>query len=169
MISVASIAHTAGNVDPADLNFEKCKYNARTAYGASKSANILSAKSLADRLAAADSKVLSVSLHLGLIKTPLWKHNKRFVNWMADKLLMDKDVPLGAVTSIYAALAPRDALPPGAYLADCAVSSGNNPRNKALNKQCTNEDKTVRNALCSSTEKLIKGARFKLPASLFSK
>lgn len=161
VINVASSAHAMGGVDPTDLNFATRKYKPWTAYGASKAANILFAKGLADRLASADSQVLSVSLHPGVIATPLWRHGNRLLTWLLHKIIIDKDVSQGAATSIYAAFAPRDALPPGSYLADCAVATPN--------EACIDADKTSRAALWSSSEALLEAAGCKLPAGLFGK
>ena len=84
VVTVASTAHTMGSVESADLNFVERKYTPWGAYGQSKAANILFAKGLADLLEEAGSNVLSVSLHPGVIRTPLWRHN----NWLLTKLLL---------------------------------------------------------------------------------
>ena len=157
VVTVASSAHTMGAVDTADLSFAGArKYTPWGAYGQSKAANILFAKGLADELAAAGSKIQSLSLHPGVIGTPLWRHGNRAVTWMLHKVILDKDVPQGASTSLYAALAPD--LPAGAYLSDNAVA--------APNAACADEGGKLRKALWALSETLVAEAGLALPASL---
>ena len=156
VVTVASTAHTMGSVESADLNFVQRKYTPWGAYGQSKAANILFAKGLADLLEEAGSNVLSVSLHPGVIRTPLWRHN----NWLLTKLFLrfitDKDVPQGASTSLYACLA--EGIPAGSYLSDCAVATPN--------EACEDRDGALRNALWAQSEKLVAEAGLALPERL---
>ena len=130
VVTLASTAHTFGAIDLDDLHYGKGRtYAPWAAYGQSKLANILFAKGLANRLKAdghAD-KVTSVSLHPGVIRTNLWKETPvkiGIVAWLSDRLIMDKSIPQGAATTIWAALAPNvDSLPQGSYLSDCAVAT----------------------------------------------
>lgn len=72
IVVLASVAHKFGKIDTSDLHYRKGRaYNPWGAYGQSKLANILFAKSLADKLPA--SKVNAVSVHPGVIKTNLYK------------------------------------------------------------------------------------------------
>jgi len=162
VVTVASTAHTMGSVDTADLNFATGgdrKYSPWGAYGQSKAANILFAKGLADQLKEAGSNVLSVSLHPGVIGTPLWRHN----NWLLTKLFLrfitNKDVPQGASTSIYACLA--DGLPAGSYLSDCGVATPN--------EACEDGDGSLRKALWAQSEKLVAEAGLVLPERLLER
>ena len=156
VVTVASTAHTMGSVDSADLNFAERKYTPWGAYGQSKAANILFAKGLADLLEEAGSNVLSVSLHPGVIGTPLWRHN----NWLLTKLFLrfitNKDVPQGASTSLYACLA--EGIPAGSYLSDCAVATPN--------EACEDRDGALRKALWAQSEKLVTEAGLALPERL---
>ena len=156
VVTVASTAHTMGSVESADLNFVERKYTPWGAYGQSKAANILFAKGLADLLEEAGSSVLSVSLHPGVIRTPLWRHN----NWLLTKLFLrfitDKDVPQGASTSLYACLA--EGIPAGSYLSDCAVATPN--------AACEDRDGALRKALWAQSEKLVAEAGLALPERL---
>lgn len=156
VVTVASTAHTFGTVDPEDLFYSQRKYTPWGAYAQSKAANILFAKGLADELAAAGSGVLSVSLHPGVIATPLWRHGNQWLTWLIHKFILDKDVPQGASTSLYAALAPESALPAGAYLDNCAVASPN--------AECTDAEGSLRRALWAKSEQLIEKAGLKLPS-----
>jgi len=74
VVTVASTAHSMGDVFPDDLNYRNGRsYSAWAAYGQSKGANILFAKGLADRLKKKNSNIASVSLHPGVIRTNLWR------------------------------------------------------------------------------------------------
>jgi NAD(P)-dependent dehydrogenase (short-subunit alcohol dehydrogenase family) len=157
VVTVASTAHTMGSVDPSDLNFAHGrKYSAWGAYGQSKAANILFAKGLADRLREAGSNVQSVSLHPGVIGTPLWRHGNPVLTWLLHRFILNKDVPQGAATSVYACLA--DDLPAGAYLSDCAVATPN--------EQCNDVSGEARTALWELSERLVAEAGLVLPKQL---
>ena len=158
VVTVASTAHTMGSVEVDDLMFSTRKYKPWSAYGQSKAANILFAKGLATRLASEGSSVLSVSLHPGVIRTPLWRYGNGVLTWLLHRFILDKDIPQGAATSIFAALAPAEDLTPGAYLSDCAVATPN--------EQCTDESGEARDALWKATEELIAKAGLALPADL---
>jgi NAD(P)-dependent dehydrogenase (short-subunit alcohol dehydrogenase family) len=160
VVTVASTAHKMGTVDTSDLHFAHGrKYTPWGAYGQSKAANILFAKALADELAAAGSAILSVSLHPGVIGTPLWRHGNRLVTWALHRFILDKDVAQGASTSLYACLADR--LPPGSYLSDCHVA--------APNEECEDADGTARRALWRASEAMIGEAGLALPPTLLGR
>lgn len=158
VVTLASTAHKMGFVDAGDLFFERRTYAPWAAYGQSKAANVLFAKALADELERAGSRILSVSLHPGVIQTALWRHNSRAMRWLLHTIIArpDKDVPQGASTSIYASLA--GGLAPGAYLADCAEG--------APSEHCADADGATRRALWEASEKLVAGAGLELPAAL---
>ena len=66
-----------GDIDVNDINFTKGRpYEALTAYGQSKTANLLFAKSLADRFKyrPAGREIISLSVHPGVIKTNLGRY-----------------------------------------------------------------------------------------------
>ena len=156
VVTVASTAHTMGSVESADLNFVERKYTPWGAYGQSKAANILFAKGLADLLEEAGSNVLSVSLHPGVIRTPLWRHNNLLLTKLFLRFITDKDVPQGASTSLYACLA--EGIPAGSYLSDCAVATPN--------EACEDRDGALRKALWAQSEKLVAEAGLALPERL---
>ena len=164
VVTVASTAHTMGSVESADLNFVERKYTPWGAYGQSKAANILFAKGLADLLEEAGSNVLSVSLHPGVIRTPLWRHN----NWLLTKLFLrfitDKDVPVvpqgpvaGRVDQSLR-VPRRRHIPAGSYLSDCAVATPN--------EACEDRDGALRKKLWAQSEKLVAEAGLALPERL---
>ena len=75
VIAVASVAHRAGKIDLADLNYERRGYTRAGAYGASKLANLLFTKELQRRLSAAGSPVRALTVHPGVAATELQSHS----------------------------------------------------------------------------------------------
>ena len=71
IVNVSSRAYLRANLDLGDLNLEK-SYDAWTAYGNSKIANILFTRSLARRLEG--TRITTNSLHPGVIMTELSRH-----------------------------------------------------------------------------------------------
>lgn len=109
VVNVASRAHMRGGVVFEDMNLESA-YEPWRSYGQSKSANILHAIELQRRLSG--DGITAVSLHPGVITdSDLWRH--------AGKVFQaNKNVPQGASTSVYCAVAPG--IVGGAYYDDCA-------------------------------------------------
>lgn len=122
IVVVSSIAHTMGSVDLNDVHFTKGRnYDPWVAYGQTKMANILFAKSLADDLK--DTQVTTISLHPGVIKTNLSRHLNFVLKTFVNVFFSDKDIPQGASTTLYACLNPEFAKQEmsGSYLKDCQV------------------------------------------------
>lgn len=71
VVTVASTAHRGGRVDPDDLNFERRRYQAWSAYGQSKLANLLFTAELARRAHAAGMFLKAVAAHPGWSATNL--------------------------------------------------------------------------------------------------
>ena len=145
IVVVASLAHTFADKEwtPQDLDFKQVKYSPWGAYGNSKLANILFAKALAKRL---PETVTAVSLHPGIIRTPLWRKLGRGGSLLA-RFLADKSIPQGAATTVWAAVAPS--VPRGEYLDDCAVASKRSDQAK---------DDTLADALWDVTESRLDAA-----------
>jgi NAD(P)-dependent dehydrogenase (short-subunit alcohol dehydrogenase family) len=106
VISVASSAHRYSNIRLDDFNFEKDPYDPWTAYGQSKTANILFANDIERRYG---SKGLhALSLHPGIIQTNLSQYlSKEVLESLASNKSLHKSmksIPQGAATTIYAAL-----------------------------------------------------------------
>jgi len=153
VVTVASLAHRSGGLDPEDLHWRERPYGRVTAYGAAKLANVLFARELARREGGGggggadggDSKLLSFSLHPGVIHTPLFRHvigegrlasvlnpAMDWVGWGVRGVLTRalgfpgvKTVEQGAATSVFAAVAPLSfigkSIPNGSYLSDCRL------------------------------------------------
>ena len=131
VVMVSSVANKMSGIIWDDVNGEK-NYEKWTAYGQSKTANILFAKQL-DKLYGSVG-VHAYALHPGGIMTNLQQHvsdeEKKAMGWFKEDgtpLDLFKNVEQGASTSIYAALAPELDQHGGEYLEDCAISKGVNP------------------------------------------
>ena len=79
IVNVASAAHKYGNLNFADLNWEKRKYKAWRAYGDSKISNLYFTYELQRRLADTKSNVKVTAAHPGWTATDLQRHSKLFV------------------------------------------------------------------------------------------
>jgi len=104
VVNVASVAHSRGEVDVNDLNFEK-GYSGYGAYAASKLMNVYFTHELARRLKG--TKVTAYALHPGVIGTKLLRAG--FGAMSAGSL------EEGARTSVYCATEPKLADVTGRY------------------------------------------------------
>jgi len=124
VVMVSSRAHLRAAAE--GIQFEnlsgKVGYTPWGAYGQSKLANLLFARSLAKRLAG--SGRTANSLHPGVIATNLSRHMNpmaRGVMAVAKPLVL-KSIPQGAATQCYIATHPDAASVSGEYWADCNVT-----------------------------------------------
>jgi len=126
VVTVSSLAHIAllnGELDLEDLNSEKA-YDPQTAYGRSKSANIMFSRELAKRLQG--TGVTTYSLHPGAIFTELQRHWWWLDTWAGQNIVKPimgtffKTVPQGAQTQICCAVDEALANESGKYYSDCA-------------------------------------------------
>ena len=97
-------------------------YHGWAAYGQSKLANILFARSLAKRFAG--SRRTANAVHPGMIKTNLGRHMGVAIQigYVVGAPLVLKTIPQGAATQCYVATHPRVATVSGEYFADCNVA-----------------------------------------------
>lgn len=135
VVMLSSSAHTMAPPDGIqfdDLSFEK-GYRPWTAYGQSKLANLLFARSLAKRLSG--TKKTANAVHPGVIATNLGRHMSaamRVLSPIASAVAM-KNVHEGAATQCYVATHPSLANVSGEYFADCNLSkSSRHSRDEAL-------------------------------------
>jgi retinol dehydrogenase-12 len=164
IVILASKAHSYGSVDIADLHFNRGrKYSGIEAYGQSKTANILFAKSLADKMAVGEAslsaKITALSVHPGVIATNLTRHiitdKNSFTHSAFKAFITDKTIGQGAATTLYACLAPELEEHGGAYLSDCTIA------NDKLTSEALDKDCRKRVALWDITEQQIQGALVK--------
>lgn len=138
VVMLSSAAHGAApraGIELDNLSGER-GYSGWKAYGQSKLANILFAKELARRFAAASStggsregakggpKRTANAVHPGVIATNLSRHMSPLVElgYAIAKPIALKDVGQGAATEVYVAVHPGAAQISGAYFADCNVA-----------------------------------------------
>jgi len=124
VVMLSSAAHfyaPSGGIQFDDLSFEH-GYSPNRAYGQSKLANLLFAKSLAKRFAG--HRCTAHAVHPGVISTNLTRHMNPVVKALmplADAIAL-KSIGQGAATQCYAAVHPDAAQNNGAYYVDCNVA-----------------------------------------------
>ncbi|CAG5895824.1 unnamed protein product [Menidia menidia] len=118
IVVVASVAHTWTGLRLDDINSER-SYDTMKAYGQSKLANVLFARSLAKRLQGTGVSVFS--LHPGVVQSDLWRHQHQCIQ-VAVKIfrVFTKTTVEGAQTTIYCAVEPGLESLSGGYFSDCA-------------------------------------------------
>jgi NAD(P)-dependent dehydrogenase (short-subunit alcohol dehydrogenase family) len=135
VVTLSSAGHQISDVDLEDPNFERTPYQAFTAYGRSKTANVLYAVALDSRLKGRG--VRATAIHPGGIQTELGRHmTPELVEQMMARINRSakpgqaptfrfKSVPQGSATSVWAGfVAPADAVG-GHYCEDCHVCEVN--------------------------------------------
>ncbi|WP_327182945.1 oxidoreductase [Streptomyces sp. NBC_01334] len=112
IVTVSSMGHLLGNIDPDDLNSER-KYRRWTAYGRTKTANLLFTHELARRLTAAGTEVVAAAAHPGYAATNLQTAGPRAEGRRVAERLMAlgnrvfaQSAEAGALPALYAATAP---------------------------------------------------------------
>jgi len=104
IVVTSSIAHTTGNIDFSDINWESRKYKTIQAYGDSKIANLYFAYELARKLQHKKDAPLVVAAHPGWTNTDLQRHSGvfSFLNpFFAQKVTM------GTLPTLRAAVDPE--------------------------------------------------------------
>jgi NAD(P)-dependent dehydrogenase (short-subunit alcohol dehydrogenase family) len=127
VVLLSSAGHRLGDVDLDDWNFERTPYDAWAGYGRSKTANILCAVGIDQRLR--DQGVRAFAVHPGRIPTELGRHlTDELLQQMADRTKQGggasgwKTVEQGAATTVWAATAPELDGEGGRYLEDCHIA-----------------------------------------------
>lgn len=112
IVTVSSIAHTAGNIKFEDLFFERRRYGKQKAYAQSKLANLVFARELERRLNANGAQTISVAAHPGVANTnlaiPGFEQSNSGLMASAMKLLtpiVAQNPVNGALPTLYAATA----------------------------------------------------------------
>jgi NAD(P)-dependent dehydrogenase (short-subunit alcohol dehydrogenase family) len=127
VVSLSSFGHRRSDVYFDDLNFHSRPYDRWLAYGQSKTANVLFAVGLTQRLAS--DGITANAVHPGVIMTGLQKHvsheEQVKMGWFDEGGALSsrfKSTEQGAATSIWAAVAPELEDIGGHYLEDCAIA-----------------------------------------------
>lgn len=128
IVNLSSRGHFMGQVDFADPHFARRPYDPWTAYGQSKTANVLFTVGLEARYAVLG--IHAYAVHPGGIETNLGRHMtpemreglmKRVTS--SDGGFQWKTIPQGAATTCWAATAPELEGRGGVYCEDCHVAS----------------------------------------------
>mmetsp|Transcript_7400 Transcript_7400/g.11262 ORF Transcript_7400/g.11262 Transcript_7400/m.11262 type:complete len:381 (-) Transcript_7400:69-1211(-) len=163
IVTVASTAHTFGQLDFANLNYDQEKsergYSAWNAYGQSKLANVLFAKGLDEKLKEAGSEIKSVSLHPGVIGTNLWRYTPKWTRPLLNAVVTDRNIKQGAASNVFCCLVESSEFQGGEYVVDCAIAEPSS--------QGKDELKTLRKKLWDATENLIADNGFSLPDDVY--
>lgn len=127
VVMLSSAAHRMAH--PGGIEFDNLSgerdYEAWRMYGNSKLANILFARSLARRFAAAHSQRTANALHPGVIATNLARNvpdRDAMFDSMASRGIVLKSIPQGAATQCYVATAPSLAGVSGRYFDNSNVA-----------------------------------------------
>jgi NAD(P)-dependent dehydrogenase (short-subunit alcohol dehydrogenase family) len=134
IVNLSSGGHRGSDIVWDDPNYERREYDKFSAYGQSKTANILFSVELDRRLG--DRGVHAYAVHPGMIATELGRHMteddfaqmvERAKSAPSGGLPPRKTVEQGAATSVWAATAPELDEQGGTYLADTAVTDESAP------------------------------------------
>lgn len=164
IVTVASTAHAFGSLDFANLNYDvdaksQRLYTSWGAYGQSKLANVLFAKSLDDKLKETGSNIKSVSLHPGVIGTNLWRYSPSWTKPFLSSIVADKNAQQGAATNVFCCLVESSKFNGGEYLMDCEIAQPNS--------QGKDESGNLRKQLWDATELLITNNGYTLPKDVY--
>lgn len=132
IVVLGSSGHRYSDVDYDDPNFDSTPYDAWVAYGRSKTANILFAVALDQRLKSRDIRAAAVNpggIQTGLTRYQDGGQMEAMVEQMNRELIAKgkepfkhKTIPQGAATSVWAAITAPGELVGGRYCEDCQVS-----------------------------------------------
>jgi NAD(P)-dependent dehydrogenase (short-subunit alcohol dehydrogenase family) len=164
VVSVSSRGHQMSPVVFDDIQFEERPYEKWSAYGQSKTANILLAVELERRLG--PRGVHANAVHPGVIPTDLARHMvpedyARLRSRAPGGRMRVKTVESGAATAVYAATAPELEGRGGLYLEDCRVANVDDAENAAEGVRSYALDPDAAKRLWSTSEELV-GQRFAL-------
>jgi NAD(P)-dependent dehydrogenase (short-subunit alcohol dehydrogenase family) len=174
IVTLSSAGHQISDVDIEDPNFERTAYQPFTAYGRSKTANILYAVALDSRLKGRG--VRATSIHPGGIQTELGRHlTPELIAQMMERInkaaaasgqaqgqgFRFKTVPQGSATSVWSGfVASPDAV--GAhYCEDCHVCDVNDNQNSRVGVRSYALNLDRANALWRKSEEMV-GEKFSL-------
>jgi NAD(P)-dependent dehydrogenase (short-subunit alcohol dehydrogenase family) len=133
LINVSSGGHRESNVDLEDPNFDRTPYDPFTAYGRSKTANILFAVAFDQRHR--NHGVRAAAVHPGTVQTELGRHmdpsqREKLVDVLNQRSraagkgpFQWKSIPQGAATAVWAAVVVPAAEVGGRYCEDCHVAA----------------------------------------------
>jgi NAD(P)-dependent dehydrogenase (short-subunit alcohol dehydrogenase family) len=171
IVTLSSAGHQISDVNIEDPNFEHTEYQPFTGYGRSKTANILYAVALDNRLKGRG--IRATSIHPGGIQTELGRHmTPELTAQMMARInrgakpgqppaFRFKNVPQGSATSVWAGfVGPADAVG-GHYCEDCHVCTVNDDATSRVGVRSYALNLDSANALWRKSEEMV-GERFPL-------
>jgi NAD(P)-dependent dehydrogenase (short-subunit alcohol dehydrogenase family) len=158
VVSVSSRGHRLSPVVFDDVHFERRPYDKWSAYGQSKTANVLLAVELERRLGSRG--VHANAVHPGVILTELARHLKpedfeQVRQRSPGGRLQLKSVEAGAATAVYAATAPELEGRGGLYLEDCGVAKVDDAEDAAGGVRSYALDPDAAKRLWSASEEMV--------------
>jgi NAD(P)-dependent dehydrogenase (short-subunit alcohol dehydrogenase family) len=170
IVTLSSAGHQMSDVDLEDPNFERTPYQAFTAYGRSKTANILYAVALDSRLKGRG--VRATSIHPGGIQTELGRHlTPELIGQMRARwnlggtnqapTIRFKTVPQGSATSVWSGFVASSDAVGGRYCEDCHVCEVNDDPASRVGVRSYAVNLAHANDLWRKSEEMV-GERFSL-------
>jgi NAD(P)-dependent dehydrogenase (short-subunit alcohol dehydrogenase family) len=160
VVTIASLAHRAGHVDLADLNWQKRRYARFPAYTQSKLANLLFTSELQRKLSAIGSRVIATAAHPGMSVTNLTAHTGSAIRGSllaAGVRVVAQSSRMGALPTIYAA---TEDIPGNTYVGPSGVGESRG-RPKIVGRTKEASDEVLAAGLWSLSEELT-GVTFEL-------
>ena len=172
IVTLSSAGHQQSDVDLDDPNFERTPYHPFTAYGRSKTANILYAVALDSRLKGRG--VRATSIHPGGIQTELGRHlTPELIEQMMARInkaaaasgqgsgFRFKTVPQGSATSVWSGFVASPDSVGAHYCEDCHVCAVNDDTNSRVGVRSYALNLDRANALWRKSEEMV-GENFAL-------
>lgn len=166
VVTLASGGHQFSDVDLDDPNFTRTEYQPFTAYGRSKTANILFAVALDHRLRGRGIRATAV--HPGAIQTELGRHlTPEMIEQMLEHYRVNypgwtpiwKSIPQGAATPVWSGFVATSEAVGGRYCEDCHVADVNDDVTTRGGVRSYAIDPARADALWSKSEEMV-GERF---------
>ena len=125
IVNLASAGHLYADINMDDPNYHSTPYEKWIAYGASKTANVLFAVGLDNRLK--EKGIRSYAVHPGVIETELGRHmdDEESARFQQNPNIFHKSIPQGSATSVLAATSPDLEGQGAIYLEDCNIAKVN--------------------------------------------
>jgi len=168
IVSLSSAGHRICDVNLEDPNFERTEYQPFTGYGRSKTANILFAVALDQRLKVRG--IRATALHPGGIQTELGRHltpeliEQMQARWRAGNpggqvTMRFKTVPQGAATTVWSGCVASAEAVGGRYCEDCHVAEVNDQEAPRIGVKSYAIDPARAEALWTKSEEMV-GEKF---------
>jgi NAD(P)-dependent dehydrogenase (short-subunit alcohol dehydrogenase family) len=158
IVILSSAGHRFADVDLDDPGFERTPYQEFVAYGRSKTANVLFAVGLDQRLAG--RRVRATAVHPGTIHTELSRHLTpdlvhQITGGKGFESIAFKTIPQGAATTVWAGFKASAEEVGGRYCEDCHVAPVTQDLTERIGVRAYALDPKRADALWSKSEELV--------------